>query len=74
MTFETLRQIHRLLKEEEELTRRAYKSRRDYLYEMQDAGAHKAVLDDAKEAMETADRIHTKALRALAEFEEHDWR
>lgn len=75
MTFETLLFIHKLLKEEEESARKVYTSRRDYVSELLDLGnATKEALAEARSMRDSADRIHSKALKALNEFEEHEWR
>lgn len=74
MTFETLAYIHRLLTIEEARTNEAYKKARDYLEELKEGNAAKSIRKDAEETMENFDRIHTKAYRALREFEEHEWR
>jgi len=74
MTFETLQYIHRLLTLEAETTKRIYTRKRDYLIELKEANAPKEDREIARENLETADRIYAKALRALTEFEEHEWR
>lgn len=74
MTFETLLFIHKLLKEEEDSTRHAYESRRDYVEELKDRRSNREEIADAQKIMESADRIHTRALIALNEFNDHEWR
>lgn len=74
MTFETLLYIHTLLKREEESTRHAYESRRDRLEELRDLKSRREEIDLAKRALEAADRLHCNAIKALADFTEHDWR
>ena len=74
MTFETLLYIHRLLKQDSESHRNAYNRRRDYLAELRDQDASREAIKEAKEAMEAADERYTKAVRALNEFEEKEWR
>lgn len=74
MTFETLAYIHRLLEADEARTNEAYKKSRDHLEELREAKADKATRKEAEEIMESFDRIHMKAYRALREFEEHEWR
>ena len=74
MTFETLLYIHRLLKEEEATCKENYKKARDYLNELKDQEASPEDIAQAKAAKEYADRIHTKAIRALNEFSCHEWR
>lgn len=74
MTFETLLFIHKLLKQEEESARLIYNANRDHLNELRESGASREEIAGAKEDYNFADRIHTKALRALNDFEEQDWR
>ena len=74
MTFETLMYIHSLMKQDEEAKREAYNAARDYLEELKDKGASREEIAEAKQRKNTADRIHSDALRALNEFNYHEWR
>ena len=74
MTFETLLYIHNLMKQDEEAKREAYNAARDHLEDLKDQGASREEITEAKQRKNTADRIHSDALRALNEFKDHDWR
>ena len=74
MTFETLMYIHSLMKRDEEAKREVYNAARDRLEELKDKGASREEIAEAKQRKNTADRIHSDALRALNEFNDHDWR
>lgn len=73
MTIETLIYIYDLLKQDTKSLGNAYRSRRDYLNELRDQEADREAIKEAKEAMDAADKLHTKALRALGEFEQKEW-
>lgn len=80
MKFETLLFIGRLLKQEEETTRLNYVKSRDYLnslyalLDVQESDQLREKITEAKDHRDTLDRIHNKALRALEDFSEHEWR
>lgn len=74
MTFETLMYIHSLMKQDEADLKADYKATQDYLEELKDKGASREELEKAKRHMEAADHAHIKALTALNEFNDHEWR
>lgn len=74
MTFETLMYIHSLMKQDEEAKREAYNAARDHLEDLKDQGASREEIAEAKQRKNTAYRIHSDALKALNEFNDHDWR
>lgn len=72
MTIKTLEYIHKLLLNEEQASLSALQDARKDQYAAEDAGG-----PDAKEKKETADlfyKLHSKALDALQDFENQDWR
>ena len=70
MTIKTLTFIHQLLIEEEAKTARLEKWCREQLYTAEDEGKPTEQLAKEKDMMS---RNHSKALEALAEFENHEW-
>lgn len=74
MTFETLAYIHRLLEKEEAYAKRALATRTNRYSELIDEEAPEDEIKDADTFLTIAIRHHTEALRALTEFNEHEWR
>jgi hypothetical protein len=74
MTFETLAYIHHLLTEEEKIANRNLTTRMQRLDSLYDADAPSEEIEDAITFKRIAVRHHTDALRALTEFENHEWR
>ena len=74
MTFETLAYIQQLLKLEEDTAKRNLTTRQQRLDALYDADAPSEEIEEAITFKRIAVRHHTDALRALTEFNNHDWR
>ena len=74
MTFETLTYIHRLLKEDEAIAKRNLATRQNRLSSLYDIDAPNEEIEEAITFKRIAALHHTEVLRALTEFENHEWR
>lgn len=74
MTFETILTIHSLLAKNKEKAYQCYKGDQNSLESAKDQGASKGVLKEIEERLATSEEAYRKALSALTEFENHEWR